>query len=324
MLGPVTTGRVNTLADWELKNDGAYEFFGDSGRVVGDLDGNGTHDFGAGGAMVDISLPAQGVVYLYTSLGTGTEDAQTPAYATVEGSEQSDSVGADFASGDPTGDGLIDVIVGAPGAGLDDQGAGLLYTGPVRGDYTDRDADAAMAGEHSGSWAGITVDIPGDLNNDGYDDLVIGADQDTWSGGSGAVFLVHGATTLTDLNLEDADLLIRGDATGERIGYRVRGLDDVNQDGELDLGFTSRMGGSGGGIRGSAYLMFGPISTTGTVWSSSVVDVALQGKADEDSYLSLLLSLDADGDTVPDVVVGSSYGGPDEEGVLYIVPGIGY
>jgi hypothetical protein len=323
-LGPLTGGAIDVLRTWELTNSGRLELFGEIARAIGDLDGDGHEDFGFGGPSVADGLPGQGAVFLYVANGSGTDDAVDAASASVTGTASSDNVGADLGSGDPDGDGLIDIITGAPGAGPDGEGAGLLYTGPVRGDYTDRDADAAMVGEHSGSWAGNAVDIPGDLDNDGYDDVVIGAHVDTWSGGSGAVFLVHGSTTLTDLNLEDADLLIRGDATGERIGYRVRGLDDVNQDGALDLGFTSRMGGSGGGIRGSAYLMFGPITTTGTVWSSSVADVAMQGKADEDSYLTLLLSLDADGDTVPDVVVGSSYGGPDEEGVIYIVPGIGY
>jgi hypothetical protein len=324
VLGPTSGGAVDMMRDWELGSTGERDYLGESVRVVRDLDGDGSSDFGVGGSYIDNGLPAQGAIYLYTTLGSGEQDARDAASATIEGTQASDSVGCDFGSGDPTGDGLTDVLTGAPGVGSDGEGAGLLYSGPVRGDYTDRDADVILTGEHGNSWTGITVDIPGDLNNDGYDDLLIGADQDTWSGGSGAVFLVLGATTLTDHNLEDADLLIRGDATGERIGYRVRGLGDVNQDGELDLGFTSRKGGSGGGIRGSAYLMFGPITTTGTVWSSSVVDVALQGKADEDSYMDLLLSLDADGDTVPDVVVGSADGGPDEEGVLYIVHGIGY
>jgi hypothetical protein len=323
-LGPLTGGLLDEVADWDLTNDGEFELFGSTSRIVGDVDGSGDLDFGVASPDVDNGLDTQGAVYLYTALGSGEVNAQDPAHASITGFEAYTGVGYDLASGDPTGDGITDLLTGAPGVGSDGEGAGLLYVGPVRGDYTDRDADAVLTGEHYNSWAGITVDIPGDLNNDGYDDLVIGADQDTWSGGSGAVFLVHGATTLTDLNLEDADLLIRGDAVGERIGYRVRGLDDVNQDGELDLGFTSRKGGSGGGIRGSAYLMFGPITTTGTVWSSSVVDVALQGKADDDGYMDLLLSLDANGDTVPDVVVGSADGGPDEEGVLYIVPGIGY
>lgn len=112
---------------------------------------------------------------------------------------------------------------------------------------------------------------------------------------------------------------IRGDLGGEHFGYVVRNLGDLNQDGHTDFGVNSRMGSSSG-----AYLFFGPFSAVGTYGASTLANVALEADGQDDSYLTALYSGDVNDDGVLDVMVGSSYGGDDDEGVLYITEGVGY
>src|SRR6266550_3848250 len=146
-----------------------------------------------------------------------------PADVTITG----ESAGNDFGwraapAGDVNGDGVEDLIVGAPSydgiAGF--AGRAYLFYGPFTGDINAADADAIISAEAFGDNLGISVASAGDVNNDGFDDIIIGArSNDTRGIQSGRVYLFYGPIS-GSLAATDADAIISG-AEFNEIGHVV-------------------------------------------------------------------------------------------------------
>jgi len=125
--------------------------------------------------------------------------------------------------GDVNNDGYDDVIVGAQGyySGGYDAGRVYVYYG---GAGMDTIADLVMTGEHAGDYFGSTVSDAGDLNNDGFADLLVSAyHYENIDKEPGRVYIYYGGSTKDTI----ADLVFYG-STGQSAG-------DINQDGFGDL-----------------------------------------------------------------------------------------
>ena len=109
-------------------------------------------------------------------------------------------------------------------------------------------ADAKLTGEATYDYAGYSVSGAGDVNGDGWDDLLVGADGEDFGGTvAGAAYLVLGPVSGTvDLGASDAKL--SGEAGGDYAGVSVSGAGDVDGDGSDDLLV---------GALGAAYLVLG-------------------------------------------------------------------
>ena len=97
-------------------------------------------------------------------------------------------------AGDVDGDGLDDIIVGAFGNSDGGTEAGIAYLvyGPVSGTIDLSAADATFVGEAAEDWAGASVDSAGDVDGDGSDDLLVGANQ-YLNNGPGLTYIVYGS-----------------------------------------------------------------------------------------------------------------------------------
>lgn len=187
-LGPLD-GRV-TMAEAALRVHASGE--GWTARVAGDTDGDGTPDlllgapYGPGG-------DERGAAFLIDGTDRGDEPTAA-ALATVFGAQDDDCVGRGVAGVDLDQDGFADVAVGAPGvASASDTDAGELdlWYGPMSGVLPMGSANLRLRGDTGG--AGGAVDAPGDVDGDGFPDLLVAAPR--WSDGAsevGAVFLVPG------------------------------------------------------------------------------------------------------------------------------------
>ncbi len=114
--------------------------------------------------------------------------------------------------GDVDGDGADDFFIGAYGEDsvASNSGAAYLVLSAPSGQVDLADADAKRTGVSDEDWAGWMVSGAGDVNNDGYDDLLVGAPKvDDAGSDAGAAYLVLGPTTGTS-SLADADGIFTG------------------------------------------------------------------------------------------------------------------
>ncbi|MHA2203093.1 MAG: integrin alpha, partial [Candidatus Hodarchaeales archaeon] len=153
----------------------------------------------------------------------------------------------DFISGvnDVNNDGFDDFLVGAY---LDDSGGAnagqtYLYLGrPTKQWNTGTaifQANASFRSDKPYDWSGWSVAGASDVNNDGYDDFLIGAVNDIWDpNNEGSVYLFFGRPTnqwQTNLQLSHADHSFSGENPGDAFGAHVAGVGDVNNDGFDDF-----------------------------------------------------------------------------------------
>ncbi len=223
--------------------------------------------------------------------------------------------------GDLGGDGLPDLLVAAPGddVGGEDAGAFFILDGPIDSDRTASDAVAAWYGEQSGDQAGGAIGAPGDVNDDGYADLVVGApDQDIGGEGAGLIYILYGPTSGVS-TLVDADARILGRQPGDRAGNAVDASADIDGDGRRDVLVGAYIDDSAAINAGAAYLVLGPWSGTSYLTDA---EGGFIGESEADlAGWAVELAGDLDGGGVEDVVIGAPGGdnGSDEGGVVYLI-----
>ncbi len=230
----------------------------------------------------------------------------TEAAAVLFGEQAGSRVGGDSAHvgvGDVDGDGFDDVLIGALGddGGGKDAGAAYLFHGPLPPESNVAEADAVWRGL-PGSALGLSVVGPGDVNGDGFGDVLIGAPRaDPMGKGPsiGAAYLFHGPFA-GQIALEAAAATFLGEAPGDVAGHALF-AGDVTDDGVPDLGIGAHLSSPVGVRTGAAYVVHGPV--TGVV-SLAKADAAWFGAADEDEAArEALMGADLNGDGVGDLVV---------------------
>jgi hypothetical protein len=173
-------------------------------------------------ARIDLIVDAGDAVYPVT-----VDPLLTGPSPTLTGEAFSSFGYAVATAGDVNGDGYSDVIVGAPTINTD-TGRAYVFLGDAAGLATT--PATTLIGEGTQNWFGWSVATAGDVNGDGYADVVVGAHRYasytgrayTYLGGPGGVGTVA-ATTLT------------GEGTGDQFAWSVATAGDVNGDGYSDV-----------------------------------------------------------------------------------------
>lgn len=242
------------LDDLPDRVEGTVESLG--GVTSVDLDSDGIEDVLLGDYRVDdvggrVSLvpgPIQDVV----SMSDAAAQLLGPYANSAFGLRLSDA-------GDLNGDGRPDLMVGAPGAAQEPplEGSAFLWTSEMVGIMPATTADATIEGVEPGSVTGGSVSSAGDVDGDGFADVMVGVPMIGWASadfGFGAVYLLHGPFS-GSVDLEEA-IVLSGDRTLPLgvVGMSLAALGDVDADGLDDLA----VGGWGiEGNRGGTYLVFG-------------------------------------------------------------------
>jgi len=167
------------------------DFVGYSVSCDGDVNADGFADVLVGAPYESTRSLSAGVVGLFYGPVTGVMsfyDADALLWGEVGGREAEYMVSI---AGDINGDGFDDVLVGTFDGGQN-PGAVFLVYGPLEGSVELSDADAKFLGEAEGDYAFYNTHA-GDVNNDGYNDILIGAPfEETGGNHAGAAYLLYG------------------------------------------------------------------------------------------------------------------------------------
>lgn len=212
-----TPGFAYDPATW-TPTGSAGDRFG-SAVALGDVNGDGYSDLIVGAFGYGTNT---GRVYVFPGGSGGPASTPSP---TLTGPSTESLFGMTVAAGDINGDGYADVAVGAPGRNTDD-GYAAVYHGGAAGLDTSPTFAYSSVGD---AYYGRTLAI-GDANNDGYDDLVVGAPH--YDSLRGAAYIHHGAST--GLNESTARELFGGTGTNDNFGSALS-MGDANGDGYADL-----------------------------------------------------------------------------------------
>jgi FG-GAP-like repeat/FG-GAP repeat len=306
---------LTTTAAWTAESDQSYSNFGASVASAGDVNGDGYPDVLVGSANYDASATNEGRAFLY--LGSATGPASTAAW-TAESGQVGALLGWSVGSaGDVNADGFSDVIVGAHGYdnGEFDEGRAYVFLGSAAGLET----TAAWTAESDQAIAsfGLSVASAGDVDADGYDDVLVGAyGYDSGELDEGRAYLFLGAPAGVDsAPAWTAD----SNHASAYFGYDVAGAGDVDADGYDDV-LVGAYGYDGGETdEGRAYLFLG--SAAGLEPTPAWTAESDQASAYFSYALASAGDVDADGHS--DVVVGAfTYDdGETDEGQAYLFRG---
>ena len=195
------------------------------------------------------------------------------------------------AAGDVNGDGYDDIIIGAPQNGFAGiySGRAYIYYGGIN---VNSIADVIITGEAANNFFGYSVSSAGDVNGDGYPDVIVGAFG--YSSNKGRSYIYYGGQVMNN----SADVILTGDNTGDYFGYSVSAAGDVNADGFKDILIGAYGNNS---LTGSAYVFLGSSSM------DNVSDITFYGEFPNDNFGSSVSTAgDLNGDGYSDILIGAS------------------
>lgn len=290
-----SNGPISATPAWTLNGEAPGSKFGHS-VASGDINGDG---------YIDVVIGAyayggfRGRAYVY--MGDASGITTTPSI-TLTGENTSDFYGAYVVPADVNGDGYDDLVVAAdcwPSGNC--QGRAYVYAGSAGG--LNSTPSLTLTGESNGDWFTSPVANAGDVNADGYDDIIIGAFGYASGASRGRAYLYLGGSG--GLSAVPATVLT-GENDADRFGYRVGTAGDVNGDGYADVvigayGFPGGEPCNTSTCKGRAYIYLG--GPSGLDASPSII---LTGENFGDHFgVSATTAGDVNGDGYSDVVIGA-------------------
>ncbi len=241
-------------------SDRAGAFFGWSVAGLGDVNGDGYPDVAVGAPYHSTASVRAGKVYVFYGGpgGLGSQPAWTSSGDDFNRALFGYSVAA---AGDVDGDGYADLLVGAPGHPTANANAGkaYLYRGSGNG-LLPNPSWTSSGDDRAGAFFGTAVAGVGDVNKDGFADVLVGAPAESFeqgpvSGESGKAFLYLGGRS--GLSTTPAWTSSGAGQAEAGFGWSVAGAGDINGDGYADWLVGANLHDGGAGDSGRAFLFFG-------------------------------------------------------------------
>jgi hypothetical protein len=272
----------------QILDGAANASLGQAATAAGDVNGDGYGDLLVG-AVRDLGL---GQVYVYHGGSSGID----PAPAFTGSGAGGDLFGAAAAmAGDVNGDGYGDIIVGARWDSVN-AGRAYLWYGSRDGIQPGTgDSLTADTGAGSSPMFGDPVGTAGDVNGDGYDDVVVGAVGAAEN--RGRVFVFHGSAAGL---IATAAFSATGQAPFHQFGWGVGTAGDVNRDGFADLIVGA---GDAAGGNGQAYLYLGSAGGLAATPALTLTGDIPNGRF---GFSAVAAAGDVNGDGYSDVVIGAA------------------
>lgn len=334
---------INGQNGFVLNGVDANNYSGISVSSAGDINGDGFDDFiiGASRATVD-GLFEAGSAYVVFGSGDGfpnpfnLSDINSLNGFSFNGSAQSETLGISVsAAGDVNGDGLDDIIVGTPIAGKSYVifGSDSQFPNPFSSTTINGQNGFLILQANSNDRAGRVVSAAGDLNGDGFDDIIIGAYNASPNGNqySGSSYVIFGTDMgfphpfdLSSINALNG-ITINGISANDKLGLSVSSAGDVNGDGIDDVIVGApEVELNGDHWVGSAYVVFGSDMGLANPFNMSTLNgqngFEIRGiNISDRTGDSVSAAGDVNGDGIDDLIVGAT--GASNTGVAYVIFG---
>ena len=302
---------------------------GDDVSGAGDLNSDGFDDVIVGAPFADNnSRSNSGSSYAVFGQASNSNidlSILSPAQGfRIDGAAAADGSGnAVSDAGDVNGDGREDVIVGSPDADNNSRsGSGSSYV--IYGQVSNVGVDLAsispsvgfrIDGAASSDGSGRPVSFAGDVNSDGFDDVILGAvsASNNSRAGSGSAYVVYGSSVASNLDLASLTSVrgfrVDGAAGSDFLGGSVSAAGDVNGDGLDDVSIGASSADNNSRFNsGSVYLIYGQTfgSNIDTLTLASSQGFRIDGAAASDFATGSSGIGDMDGDGLDDLAIGAT------------------
>jgi hypothetical protein len=286
---------LNPTPAWTAESNQEFAYYGGSAATAGDVNGDGYADVIVGAYLYDNGQDAEGRAFVYHGSAAGLA-------ATAAWNGESNQAGALFGAsvgtaGDVNGDGYADVIVSASGYdnGEDGEGRAYVYQGSAVGLIA---PSWSAESDQTSAAFGATVGTAGDVNGDGYSDVLVGAPgYDNGEANEGRTFLYHGGSSgLSSLPM----FWTTGGQGGCLWGWAVGPAGDVNGDGYSDVYAVAATFDNGQGDEGKVWVYHGSLTgiPANPAWSAETNQVGAE-------ISSAASAGDVNGDGYSDFIFGS-------------------
>jgi hypothetical protein len=298
---------LQLAAAWSAEGDKDNASFGTSAAAAGDVNGDGYADVLVGAEYFDDGQANQGKVFFYFGSPTGLPTV--PDWTAVGESADTNFGQSVSTAGDVNGDGYDDILIGTGYAHTPDtyHGAAYLFQGSPSGPAASPTWSAF--GDQNFCFFGSEVSNAGDVNGDGYGDILIGASNyDHGQTDEGAAFAYYGSPSGLDVNglrpvgsPSNADWM--GESNQDQARFSQSALNtagDVNGDGFSDIIVGAFIFTVGGVTTGAAFVYYGSYNGLSQTpnWTTFGPNPSYYGYAASTAG-------DVNGDGYSDVVIGA-------------------
>lgn len=346
----VELSSLNGTNGFKIEGEESYDYSGSSVSGAGDINGDGFDDIIIGAYAADPNGSRSGASYVVFGKATGftatleLSDLDGLNGFKIYGEAAGDRAGSSVSgAGDVNGDGFNDIVIGARSA-PEGYGAGVTYVifGKAGGFGATLELSSIngtngfrINGVNDYDFSGSEVSGAGDLNGDGFDDILIGASGESTNGySSGAAYVVFGkaAGFGASLNLSSLNgingFVMKGGAEYDYFGASVSAAGDINGDGFDDILIGARgVDHPTGGSSGATYVIFGKSGSFNATLDPSTLDgtigLKIMGEVGGDSLgRSVSNAGDINGDGVVDILIGSNNSANGSySGATYVIYG---
>lgn len=314
---PEGTNALSDVASVVLRGSEPRGMFGYSVAGLGDANGDGFGDVAVGAPAAD-----EGAVYVFYGPFFEEERSDTEADAVLVGESTYSYTGMTMApAGDMNADGSPDLVIGAPSSSAGCSGCGAVYVSLTVGEGEESllsDDSVRIYGDREHGIVGYGVSSGGDLDGDGFPDLMVGAPYSA----AGGVATWYGPFRSSELDIGDSDAWFAGATLGSYAGMSEAAY-DVDGDGYDDLLVGAPYDNTSGNMAGQTFVQFGTATRFEDENPLAEAASSFLGVTNDASGSSVASAGDVDGDGTIDLLIGAPYSsaGANYGGGAYLVYG---